>query len=95
MNENKLKAMINWYLKDCEEKKKNKGLKDREERIQKFKQLTKEKIQSFTKEEMENFLKNIWGVRTEFKQQEEIINQNGLENFKKNLIDLMYGTEEI
>ncbi len=93
MNEIKLQKMIHWYKNECEQAKKNACLKIREDRIEYFKNLSTTKIENFSEHEMINFLKEIWAI-IPF-QANGIIRENGLDKLKKELINLLYGADDI
>ena len=95
MNENKLNAMINWYLTNCKEK--EEGIKDRKKRMDHFNQLTKEQILNFTEEELkQNILNKEWLFASRVGlANSNILNKNDFEKLKENLVYLLYGNDEM
>ena len=95
MNENKLNAMINWYLTNCKEK--EEGIKDRKKRMDHFNQLTKEQILYFTEEELkQNILNKEWLFASRVGlANSNILNKNDFEKLKENLVYLLYGNDEM
>lgn len=94
MNKEKLDLMINWYINECDKNDIESWIKDREEKEEYAKSIDKNKMLSFTESDVIDYLGHLWCYRIEFRKK-HTISENGLENFKMRLADLLYGERNL
>ncbi len=95
MNEDKLNLMIDLYIKYISEhhNEDEEEIKEREARKKYYQSYDYEKIMNMDNNELTEYIKNLWGVMAI--NVNKIINKNGINKFKKNLANLLYGENTI
>lgn len=73
-------------------------IREREELVNYYQSFNKEKISSMTKEDIYQYISKLWAMLIWGNKHyvvDKIIEDNGLENFKENLANLVWGSEDI
>lgn len=100
MNEAKLKSAISSFVKN---KKSNAAYYDenwteRKERKSYYQEFTKDKLLAMTEEQFSEYISKLWSMLIWGNKQyvvEKIISDNGFDNVKKHLAELLYGSAPI
>ncbi len=100
MNKERLKKHINNFINDFKKnpEKFNKDLKERKEIVYFYKSYGREKILSMNEDEVYEYLSKLWAMLLWGNKHyvvDKILEDNGLENFRKNLAELVWSSKDI
>ena len=100
MDTNRLKKHINDFIKKykTQPKKFADDLQERKELISYYQSFTKEKILNMDKDQIYEYISKLWAMLIWGNKHyviDKIIDENGLDNFKKHLTALIWGKDEI
>lgn len=98
MNYKKLEKVINEYKKNASNILDIEDIKERNERKEYYQSWTKERIMNMNEDEFVEYIGKLWSMIVWGNKKyiaDKIIELNGFSNFKNNLINLLYGKENI
>ena len=98
MDENKLLSAIKQFKNKQNTQKFIETLQERNERVKYYQSFTAEKIRSMSIDDMYDYISNLWSMLIWGNKQyivDKVVNENGFENLKNHLENLIYGKDKV